>query len=44
MKTYVVGTQKNHLDEIEDGFFEHPKQMFKLRDEENFTNLRYKVA
>ena len=34
-KTYVVGTQKNPLDETRgflDGSFEHPKNMFKLMD------------
>ena len=29
-KTYVVGTQKNHLNETV--LFEHPKHMFKLMD------------
>ena len=29
-KTYVVGTQKNHLNEMVLLTFEHPKYMFKL--------------
>ena len=36
MKTYVVGTQKNHLNE-------HPKHMFKLMGKKLMTILRSKI-
>ena len=39
-KTYVVGTQKNRLNEM--GFFEHPKYMLILKDNKLFTILRSK--
>ena len=45
-KTYVVGTQKNHLNETVqepsqwDGSFEHPKHMFKLMGKKIIRILR----
>ena len=36
-KTYVVGTQKNRLNET--FFFEHPKQMLKIMGKKIFTIL-----
>ena len=36
-KTYVVGTQKNRLNET--FFFEHPKHMFWMRNKENSYNF-----
>ena len=37
-KTYVVGTQKNHLNET--FFFEHTKHMFRLMGKKKMTILR----
>ena len=39
-KTYVVGTQKNRLDETVLCSFEHPKHMFKLMDKKIIAILR----
>ena len=36
-KTYVVGAQKNHLNETS---FEHPEHMFKMTDKKIFANVR----
>ena len=36
-KTFIVGTQKNHLNET--GSFEHPKHMLKLKGKKKFTIL-----
>ena len=38
-KTYVVGTQKNRLNETV--LFEHPKHMFKQMDKKIITILRW---
>ena len=40
-KTYVVGTQKNRLNET--GFYENPKHMLKLTGKKLFTILRSKI-
>ena len=40
-KTYVVGTQKNRLNETV--LFEHPKHMIKLSGKKIFTILRSKI-
>ena len=40
-KTYVVGTQKNHLNET---FFEHPKDMFikmSKKEKYHFTLIKF---
>ena len=41
-KLYVVGTQKNRLNET--GSFEHPKHMFKLMDKWIITFYIYTVC